>query len=268
MDMGQGAASPISWLFLPLPAYLPVSPCGRLTPILHLLWQDEVMKDDRGAGLAWWSAVTILTSAFLLFQVQPIISKTILPWFGGSPAVWTTCVLFFQVLLLGGYAYAHVLTKYTSPLWQGRIHAALLAFAVLTLPIVPSDSWKPLDGAMPALRILVLLLVKVGAPSFCSSSSGPLVQSWFFLAYPGRSPYRLYALSNIGSLEALLTYPFLFEPAFAVNVQGWLWSASFAFFALLAGGLGIMVWRIACEMEIAQAASSTEPTSAKTPWPR
>lgn len=225
------------------------------------------MKNDRGAGLALWSAATILTSAFLLFQVQPIISKTILPWFGGSPAVWTTCVLFFQVLLLGGYAYAHVLTKYTSPLWQGRIHAALLAFAVLTLPIVPSDSWKPLDGSMPAMRILVLLAAKVGAPYFLLSSSGPLVQSWFFLAYPGRSPYRLYALSNIGSLGALLTYPFLFEPAFAVNAQGWLWSASFTFFALLAGGLGIMVWRIACEMEIAEAASSTEPTSARAALP-
>jgi hypothetical protein len=225
------------------------------------------MKDDRGAGMAWWSAVTILTSAFLLFQVQPIISKTILPWFGGSPAVWTTCVLFFQVLLLGGYAYAHVLTKYFSPMLQGRIHAALLAIAVLTLPIVPSEFWKPLDGAMPALRILALLAAKVGAPYFLLSSSGPLVQSWFSLVYPGRSPYRLYALSNIGSLGALLTYPFIFEPAFAVNAQGWLWSLGFAVFALLAGGLGIMVWRIASEMEIAEAASSTEPTSAKSAVP-
>ncbi|MFN0016817.1 MAG: hypothetical protein ACKVP0_01080 [Pirellulaceae bacterium] len=222
------------------------------------------MKDDRGAGMAWWSAVTILTSAFLLFQVQPIISKTILPWFGGSPAVWTTCVLFFQVLLLGGYSYAHVLTKYLSPLQQGRIHAALLAIAVMTLPIVPSEFWKPLDGEMPALRILVLLAAKVGAPYFLLSSSGPLVQSWFFYIYPGRSPYRLYALSNIGSLTALLSYPFIFEPAFAVNAQGWLWSIAFAVFALLAGGLGIMVWRIASEMEIAEARNSTEPTSAKS----
>ena len=163
------------------------------------------MKDERGEGMAWWAAVTILTSAFLLFQVQPIISKTILPWFGGSPAVWTTCVLFFQVLLLGGYAYAHLLTKYSSPLWQGRIHAALLAVAVLTLPIVPGEAWKPADGNLPALRILLLLAAKVGTPYFLLSSSGPLVQSWFALVYPGRSPYRLYALSNIGSLGALLT---------------------------------------------------------------
>ncbi len=225
------------------------------------------MKDERGEGMAWWAAVTILTSAFLLFQVQPIISKTILPWFGGSPAVWTTCVLFFQVLLLGGYAYAHLLTKYSSPLWQGRIHAALLAVAVLTLPIVPGETWKPADGNLPALRILLLLAAKVGTPYFLLSSSGPLVQSWFALVYPGRSPYRLYALSNIGSLGALLTYPFLFEPAFAVYAQGWLWSLAFALFALLAGGLGIMVWRIASEMEIAAAARSTEPTSAKSAVP-
>ena len=214
--------------------------------------------------MAWWSAMTILTSAFLLFQVQPVISKTILPWFGGSPAVWTTCVLFFQVLLLGGYAYAHLLTRYASPLWQGRIHAALLAVAVLTLPIIPADTWKPTDGNMPAVRILLLLAAKVGAPYFLLSSTGPLVQAWFSLAYAGRSPYRLYALSNIGSLGALLTYPFLFEPAFTVNVQGWLWSFGFVLFALLAGGLGIMVWRIASEMELAEAAASTEPTSARS----
>lgn len=225
------------------------------------------MKSERGEGMFWWAAITILTSAFLLFQVQPIISKTILPWFGGSPAVWTTCVLFFQVLLLGGYAYAHVLTKYSTPLWQGRIHAALLAVAVLTLPIVPKDFWKPLDGNLPALRILLLLTAKVGVPYFLLSSSGPLVQSWFSLVYPGRSPYRLYALSNIGSLGALLSYPFFFEPAFAVNPQGWVWSVAFALFALLAGGLGIMVWQIASEMEIAEAARSTEPTSAKSAAP-
>jgi hypothetical protein len=224
-------------------------------------------KDDRSMGMAWWSAVTILTSAFLLFQVQPVISKTILPWFGGSPAVWTTCVLFFQVLLLGGYAYAHLLTRNASPLWQGRIHAVLLALAVLTLPIIPGDSWKPTDGSIPALRILLLLSAKVGAPYFLLSSTGPLVQAWFSLAYPGRSPYRLYALSNIGSLGALLTYPFLFEPAFTVNAQGWLWSFGFAVFALLAGGLGIMVYRIASEMELAEAAASTEPTSARTAVP-
>src|SRR5678816_597 len=225
------------------------------------------MKTERGEGLFWWSAINILTSAFLLFQVQPIISKTILPWFGGSPAVWTTCVLFFQVLLLGRYAYAHVLTTYSSPLWQGRIHAALLAIAVLTLPIVPGDFWKPTDGNLPALRILMLLAAKVGAPYFLLSSSGPLLQSWFALVYPGRVPYRLYALSNIGSLGALLSYPFLFEPLLSVNAQGWLWSLAFALFALMAGGLGIMVWKIASEMEIEVASRSTEPTSAKSTSP-
>lgn len=224
------------------------------------------MKETRGSGLAWWSAHTILISAFLLFQVQPVISKTILPWFGGSPAVWTTCMLFFQVLLLGGYAYAHVVTRYFSPKVQGRLHAALLAISVVTLPIVPGDFWKPEDGNYPALRILLLLACKVGAPYFLLSSTGPLVQAWFSLAYPARSPYRLYALSNIGSLGALLSYPFLFEPAFAVNLQGWLWSLGFVLFAFLAGGLGIAIWRLAASLDPAETPPPSDlPTSEKEP---
>lgn len=203
------------------------------------------MTKPRSAGLVLLAAVTIFVSAFLLFQVQPLISKKILPWFGGSPAVWTTCMLFFQVLLLAGYTYAHLLTKYVSPLWQGRIHAGLLVLAVVTLPIIPSDWWKPEDGNMPAYRILVLLAAKVGAPYFLLSTTGPLIQAWFALANPGKSPYRLYALSNVGSLGALLTYPFIFERFLTVNVQGWMWSAAFVGFAALAGGMGLWIWRIA-----------------------
>ncbi|HUE73845.1 MAG TPA: hypothetical protein VMP01_23395 [Pirellulaceae bacterium] len=203
------------------------------------------MSKPRSAGLVLLAAVTIFVSAFLLFQVQPLISKKILPWFGGSPAVWTTCMLFFQALLLGGYTYAHLLTKYVSPLWQGRIHAGLLVLAVLTLPIIPSDWWKPDDGTMPSGRILLLLLAKVGAPYFLLSTTGPLIQAWFALANPGKSPYRLYALSNVGSLGALLTYPFIFEYYLTVDWQGWLWSGAFILFALLAGAMGLWIWRIA-----------------------
>ena len=207
------------------------------------------MTKQRNAGLILLAAVTIFVSAFLLFQVQPLISKKILPWFGGSPAVWATCMLFFQVLLLGGYTYAHLLTRYVSPRWQGRVHAVLLALAVLTLPIIPSDWWKPGDGSLPSLRILVLLAAKVGAPYFLLSTTGPLIQAWFALANPGRSPYRLYALSNVGSLGALLSYPFVFEPLLTVNWQGWLWSAAFVLFVLLAGAMGLWIWRIAARME-------------------
>ena len=208
------------------------------------------MSKPRSANLVLLAAVTIFVSAFLLFQVQPLISKKILPWFGGSPAVWTTCMLFFQVLLLGGYTYAHLLTKCVTPKWQGRIHAALLVLAVVTLPIIPSDWWKPSDGRMPAARILVLLAAEVGIPYFLLSTTGPLIQAWFALANPGKSPYRLYALSNIGSLGALLTYPFIFEYYLTVDWQGWLWSGAFVFFALLAGTMGLIIWRVAAALEL------------------
>jgi hypothetical protein len=201
------------------------------------------MSGGRSSALAWWSAATILVSAFLLFQVQPIISKKILPWFGGSPAVWTTCVLFFQLALLGGYAYAHVLIKHVPARRQGIIHAVLLLLALATLPIVPRDWWKPADGNYPALRILWMLLVVVGPTYFLLSTTGPLVQAWFARLYPGRSPYRLYALSNVGSLAALLTYPFLFEPKLLVDDQGRIWSLAFVVFAGLVGILAVTMWR-------------------------
>src|SRR5256885_621362 len=108
---------------------------------------------NRSNALAWWSAVPILVSAFLLFQVQPVITKKILPWFGGSPAVWTTCVLFFQLVLLGGYAYAHWVTHQVQPRWQGVVHLAIVLIAVCALPIVPWEWWKPKDGDFPALNM-------------------------------------------------------------------------------------------------------------------
>lgn len=195
------------------------------------------------AGYAAVSALIILLSAFLLFQVQPVISKAILPWFGGSPAVWTTCMLFFQVLLLGGYAYSHWLSQVASPGRQAAIHLALLALALVMLPILPGEHWKPTGSVHPTTRILALLGVCVGVPYFVLSSTGPLVQSWFGLICRGRSPYWLYALSNIGSLAALLTYPFLFEPLLTTRAQGVSWSVVFGLFALLYGWLTLNTWR-------------------------
>ncbi len=202
------------------------------------------MNQNRSNGLAWWSAATIFVSAFLLFQVQPVITKKILPWFGGSPAVWTTCVLFFQLVLLGGYAYAHVVTHQVKTRWQSIVHLAIVLVAVLTLPIVPVDWWKPTDGERPALRILILLTAVVGLPYFVLSTTGPLVQAWFSKIYPGRSPYRLYSLSNVGSLAALLTYPFLVETTLAVDTQGRVWSLVFIVFAMLIALLGLSIWRM------------------------
>ena len=184
-------------------------------------------------------AATILTSAFLLFQVQPLISKFILPWFGGSPAVWTTCMLFFQVVLFAGYAYAHMSSRLLSPRWQGVVHLGVLALALCSLPIAPDASWKPTDASSPTLRILLLLGANVGLPYFALSATGPLIQAWFARAYPGRSPYRLYALSNFGSLLALLSYPFLFEPVFDVLFHTKLWSFGFAFFVIPCGAAAL-----------------------------
>lgn len=201
------------------------------------------MNQNRSNALAWWSAATILISAFLLFQVQPVITKKILPWFGGSPAVWTTCVLFFQLVLLAGYAYAHFATHLIKPRWQGVVHLVIVLLAVLLLPIVPAERWKPINGDTPALRILLLLTFVVGVPYFVLSTTGPLVQAWFARLYPGRSPYRLYSLSNVGSLAALLTYPFLIETTLRVDAQGYVWSLVFIAFAALIGILALNIWR-------------------------
>src|SRR5689334_18589487 len=180
-------------------------------------------------------ALTILFSAFLLFQVEPIIAKMILPWFGGSAAVWTICLLFFQLVLLAGYLYAHAVHKYLRPTIQTRLHLALLAASLLVLPVIPRAAWKPAGTEDPTWAILLLLTASVGLPSLLLSTTGPLVQAWFAQRYPGRATYRLYALSNAGSMFALLSYPILFEPAFTTRLQGITWSAGYAAFVLLCG---------------------------------
>ena len=187
----------------------------------------------KNTGLIWVYATTIFLSALLLFQVQPIISRFILPWFGGAPAVWTAAMLFFQTTLLAGYAYAHLTERYLPPRLRAAIHVTLLAAAALSLPFVPRDRWKPADGSYPVARILLLLAVSVGLPYFVLSTTGPLVQAWFSRRFPGRSPYRLYSLSNVGSLLALLTYPFLIEPRLTLGRQAAMWQAGFWVFAAL-----------------------------------
>jgi SAM-dependent methyltransferase len=180
-------------------------------------------------------ALTIVVSAFLLFQVQPVIAKIILPWFGGSAAVWTVCMLFFQMALLLGYLYAHALVRYLKPRTQMLVHAALLLGSALALPIYPNVSWKPMGGEEPTLRILGLLAMTVGLPYFLLSTTGPLLQAWYARRFRGAMPYRLYALSNAGSMFALLSYPVLFEPVFTTHQQAWMWSAAYGVFVVLCG---------------------------------
>ena len=182
-------------------------------------------------------AVTIFTSAFLLFEVQPLIARIILPWFGGSAAVWTACMLFFQVLV-GGYLYAYGVSRLAARK-QAFVHIALLIAALATLPILPGPQWKPAEAGDPTIHILVLLGAAVGVPYFLLAATSPLVQSWFTRRHPGVTPYRLFALSNFGSLLALISYPVAVEPVFAVRVQAWLWSGGFALFALLMATLAL-----------------------------
>lgn len=186
-------------------------------------------------------AATIFLGAFLLFQVQPLIVKYILPWFGGGPGVWTTCLLFFQTLLLGGYAYAHFVSTRLRPKHQAALHVAILVISLAWLPIVPAESWKPGPGTEPVTRILLLLFASLGLPYLALSATGPLLQRWFHLAYPNRSPYRLYSLSNAGSLLSLVSYPFLIEPLLSRQTQGWIWSAGLGVFVLVCGACA---WRM------------------------
>jgi len=184
-------------------------------------------------------AATIFLSAFLLFQVQPVVGKMVLPWFGGSAAVWTTCMLLFQVLLLLGYLYAHLTTRYLSARRQAVLHVALLAAAALTLPLSPGAGWKPSPDADPATLLLGMLAATVGLPYFLLSSTGPLLQHWFAGERPGRVPYRLFALSNLGSMLGLLSFPLAFEPAFAMTQIANGWSVGFIAFACLCATLAL-----------------------------
>jgi SAM-dependent methyltransferase len=188
-------------------------------------------------------AATILLSAFLLFQVQPVIAKIILPWFGGSAAVWTTCLLFFQVVLLLGYLYAHMVARYLKPRAQMFVHVALLLASLLALRIYPDVSWKPSGLHDPTWGILGLLAMTVGLPYFLLSTTGPLLQAWYARQFQGSVPYRLYALSNAGSMFALLSYPFLFEPVFTTHQQAGIWSAAYGGFLVLCGATAIRVGR-------------------------
>ena len=189
-------------------------------------------------------ALTIFIGAFLLFQVQPLIGKYILPWFGGGPGVWTTCMLFFQVLLVGGYAYAHLISHRLNTRRQVIVHLSLLAVALALLPIIPADSWKPNGSGDPTLQILALLSVSLGLPYLALSATGPLMQQWFSRTYPGVSPYRLYALSNLGSLLALVSYPFYFEPHFTRKTQAGIWTVGLVVFVVCSGWCAKKLWKL------------------------
>ena len=190
----------------------------------------NMKKHDQTPILAY--AITIFLSAFLLFQVQPMMGKMILPWFGGAASVWTACMLFFQSLLLLGYLYTHWVMRLLSPSRQSFLHIALLLLCLFFLPISPSESLKPQGSEDPTWLILYLLGVTIGLPYMVLSTTGPLVQAWFAKERSDVVPYRLFALSNLGSMLALLAYPLVIESALPTRMQSWMWSAFFVVFVL------------------------------------
>jgi hypothetical protein len=179
-------------------------------------------------------AIIIFLSAFLLFLVQPLAGRVILPWFGGTPAVWSTCMLFFQVLLLGGYASAYFLHRCLRPKMQLFVYTSLVLLSAGILDILPSAAraaqWSTTS---PVLAVLLVLLGSVGLPYFALSILSPSLQAWFSMAEKDKVPYRLYAVSNLGSLLALFAYPALLEPLFTVQDQAKIWASLYYLFALL-----------------------------------
>jgi predicted membrane-bound spermidine synthase len=185
-------------------------------------------------------AGTIFCSAFLLFLIQPIASKHILPWFGGSAAVWAVCMSFFQALLLAGYAYADVVSRKLVPKLQVALHLLLLVIGFATLQVLADASWKPTGNEDPSLRILLMLAASIGLPYFLLSSTGPLVQSWVARSSVDTRVYRLFSLSNLASLIGLLAYPFVIEPRFALGQQAVVWTVVYAFYTLLCAAAAVM----------------------------
>jgi len=228
-------------------------------------------SDSASGGMrAYW--VGIFLGAFLLFSIQLLLGKFFLPWFGGTPAMWTTCMFFFQMLLLAGYAYAHALANWFSPRMQVALHCVLLLAALGLLislavvwgsPVTPSLSWRPHTNDRPVWHLIVLLAVSAGLPYFVLATTGPLLQSWFTRTHPGRSPYRLYSLSNLGSLLGLLSYPFLVEPWISLRHQARLWASGFAVYVAVCGYCALGIGK-ARAMKVASGTASDSSQSKPT----
>jgi hypothetical protein len=202
--------------------------------------------------MAYYYAFSVLLSAFLLFQIQPMVGKYILPWFGGTPAVWSTVLLFFQAFLTAGYAYAYWLLGRSRDRLQGTVHLILLGLSLVLLlvtaliwpsPLTPDASWRPLGSDLPIWGIIKVLTVSVAIPYLLLASNSTLMQAWFGRDNPRRTPYRLYALSNIGALLALISYPLIFEPNLTLRAHAYLWSAAYVVFAISTTYLALRTYR-------------------------
>src|SRR5262245_23335865 len=186
---------------------------------------------------------SVFSSGFLLFLVQPIVARQLLPWFGGGAGVWSVCLVFFQTVLVLGYAYSHAIARRFSPVTQGRMQSVLLAASLLTLPIVASPRWHPDHSTEPVLRIIAVLTATIGLPYFTLSTTSPLLQRWFALLFPHQTASRLFAVSNASAIAALVAYPFFIEPAWTTKVQAYSWSFAYAGYVLLTIATALAVRR-------------------------
>ena len=221
---------------------------------------------DGGGAVALY-ATAIFASAFLIFLVQPMVGKRILPWFGGVPAVWTLCLAFYQSVLFLGYAYAHLVIRTVKPSLQLPVHGLAVAAALFSLPVLPSTPPEIAPEADPTGLVLRVLLSNVALPFLVLASTGPLVQAWFARAHPTRSPYPLYAVSNVGSFLALFVYPFVIEPRLPLSTTGSLWSAAFALTACLVLVCAWPLRRLAAASSIAGVPDARADLQADVPAP-
>src|SRR5262249_31599516 len=206
----------------------------------------------------------IFVSALLLFSVQPLFTKMVLPRLGGSPAVWSVAMVFFQSLLLSGYAYAHVLMQIRNRTIPVAVHLVLLGVAPFALPLsIPTSFGEP-PGSAYAFWLLALFAVSIGLPFFALAANNPMLQAWFVRTghSAGPDPYFLYASSNIGSFLALLSYPALFEPVFSLRTQNLIWTGGYGLLILLIAGCGMLLLR---SPRLAAADLETEETTAPPP---
>ncbi len=211
-------------------------------------------------------ALTLLVSASLLFFVQPMFAKMVLPRLGGTPAVWNTCMVFYQAVLLAGYLYAHLSTRWLGTRRQAVVHLGLLCLPWLVLPIGLAAHWNPPTGENPIPWLLLLMSVTVGLPFFVVSASAPMLQAWFAdTGHPsGRDPYFLYAASNLGSMAALLGYPFLVEPYLPLAGQAWWWAAGYAMLVGLTLSCALALWWSPGKLAVAAAGASGQAVDVPT----
>ena len=210
-------------------------------------------------------AATIFLSAFLLFSMEPLVAKRILPWFGGSAAVWSTCLVFYQTALLAGYLYAYLTTRWLRPRWQVNVHFALLAISLVLLPIGPGARWKPLPLENPSWAILEALTATVGLPFALLSATSPLLQAWL-VRLETTMPYRMFAVSNFASLAALLAYPFLIETMLGTASQARWWSFFYMVFVVVCMAAGWASWRSLVNAGSNDPVQETSASPGRTVW--